>query len=59
MKVNKKLLHQHLICNTGKVVTLKDITNVQTEIHQSSDSNNLDILVQCLKDIYGGYVTIA
>ena len=35
--------------STGKVVTLKDITNVQTKIHQSSDSNNLDTLVQCLK----------
>ena len=59
MKVIKKLFQQHLICSTGKVVTLKDITNVETEIHQSSDSNNLDIIVQCLKDIYGRYVTIA
>lgn len=40
--------------STEKVVTLKDIKNVQTEIHQSSDSNNnLDTLVQCLKDLEG------
>ena len=42
-----------MICSTGKVVTLKDITNIQTEIHQGSDSNNLDTLVQCLKDMEG------
>ena len=33
--------------------SLKDITNVQTEIHQGSDNNNLDTLVQCLKDMEG------
>ena len=49
MKVNKKVLQQRLTRSTGKVVTLKDITNIQTEIRQSSDSNNLDTLVQSLK----------
>ena len=53
INVNKKLLRQHLTISTGKVVTLKDITNVQTEIHQSSDSNNLNTLLQCFKDIEG------
>ena len=44
MKVNKKLLYQHLTSSTGKVIIL----NVQTDIHQSSDSNNLETLVQWL-----------
>ena len=58
MKVNKKLPQQHLTRSTVKVVTLKDITNVQTQIHQSSDSNNLDTLVPMLKR-HGRYITIA
>ena len=44
MKVNKKLLYQHLTSSMGKVIIL----NVQTDIHQSFDSNNLDTLVQWL-----------
>ena len=32
VKVNKKLLQQHLSSTTGKVVTLKDIANIQSEV---------------------------
>ena len=53
IEVNKKLLQQYLKSNSGNVVTLKIMTEVQTEIHQSSDSNNLEILLQCLKGIEG------
>ena len=53
MKVNKKLLQEHLKISTGKVATIKYMTNVQTEIHQTSNSNNLETLVQCLKDMEG------
>ena len=53
MKVNKQVLQQYLKSNTRKVVTLKFMTKVKTEIHQSSDSNNLNTLVQCLKDMEG------
>ena len=53
IKVNKQLLQQYLKSSTRKVVTLKVMTNVQTEIHQRSDSSNLKTLVQCLKDMEG------
>ena len=53
IKVNKQLLQQYLKSNTGKVVILKVMTNIQTEIHQRSNSNNLETLVQCLKDMEG------
>ena len=32
MKVNKKLLQQHLTVTAGKVVTLKEISNIQTAL---------------------------
>ena len=53
MKVNKKLLQQHLSSDNGKVVTLKDISNVQTEINAKSDGNNLDFLVNHLRQTEG------
>lgn len=53
MKVNKKLLQQHLSQKTGKVVILKDLTNLQTEIGLKSNGNNLDALVTRLKAIDG------
>ena len=38
---------------TGKVVTLKAVTNVQTKVHQFSDRNNLEASVQRLRHIDG------
>ena len=52
MKVNKKLLQQHLSETTGKVVTLKDITNIQTELSKP-DENNLESVVNTLRKIEG------
>ena len=46
MKVNKKLLQQHLSVTVGKVVTLKDISNIQTGLVSKEDGNNLDVLVK-------------
>ena len=53
MKVNKKLLQQHLSDTTGKVVTLKDISNVQTSINSHTDRNNIEALVARLQAIKG------
>ena len=53
MKVNTKLLQQHLGDATGKVVTLKDVRNMQTSIHTQSDKNNLEALVNRLRQIHG------
>ena len=56
LNVNKKLLQQHLWKATGKVVTLKDLTNVQTGLHNSHfEGNNLEKLVAWLKSIDGEY----
>ena len=53
LKVDKKLLQQHLSDQTGKVVTLKDISNVQTGVRESSDKNNLEALTARLRSIAG------
>ena len=55
MKVNKKLLQQHLSLTAGKVVTLKDISNIQTGLVSKEDGNNLDALVKTLRDMSGHY----
>ena len=51
MKVNKKLLQRHLSETTGKVVTLKDISNVQTSITTPDDS--VEAVVDALRKIEG------
>ena len=50
LKVNKKLLQEHLGSTTGKVVTLKDISNLQSQL---PTKNNLDTLVTRLRSIEG------
>ena len=50
LKVNKKLLQQHLRTTTGKVVTLKDISNIQSEVNADC---NLDALVTRLRESEG------
>jgi len=56
LKVNKKLLQEHLSCTSGKVVTLKDISNIQSELGAKSSGNNLDDLLTCLRGIEGLYL---
>ena len=55
MKVNKKLLQQHLSSSTGKVVTLRDLTNVQAELNNGNSGNDLDALVMRLRQLEGSY----
>ena len=50
--MNKKLLQQHLSESSGKVVTLKDISNISTEVHKLS-SQSLEDVVTKLKEIKG------
>ena len=49
MKVNKKLLQQHLTSSTGKAATLRKLTNMLAELNISSSGNDFDILVMCLR----------
>lgn len=53
MKVDKKLLQQHLNDKTGQIVTLKDISNIQTKIREASDKNNLEALTAKLRSMNG------
>ena len=41
MKVNKKLLQQHLSMTSQKVVT-KDISNIHTAVNKSTAGNDLE-----------------
>lgn len=49
--MNKKLLQHHLSSTTGKVVTLKDISNIQSEVNATD--GDLDVLVTWLRESEG------
>ena len=52
MKVNKKLLQQHLSVTAEKVITVKDISNIQqTGLVSKEDGNNLNALVKKLRNV--------
>lgn len=53
MKANKKLVQDQLSTETGKVILLKDISNIATAAKQGRSRNNLNTTVQSLKDNYG------
>ena len=53
LKVNKKLLQQHVSGSARKVITLKDISNIQGRLHEKSERNDLDVLLQKLKSVEG------
>ena len=53
MQVNKKLLQQHLSEKTGKIVTLKDISNIQSRMNSGGERNDIDCLVTRLRAITG------
>ena len=49
LKVNKKLLRDHVSNKTGKIVTLKDIANVQTAVRGNKSRNDLKSVVEMLQ----------
>ena len=51
LKVNKKLLQQHLTMESGHVVTLKDIHNISSS--SKVDSNELTVAIEELKRAQG------
>lgn len=57
LKVNKKLLQQHLSEPTGKVVTLKDFTNMQTS-SQNAKKSGVEELDARLRAIDGGFYCV-
>ena len=50
MKVNKKLFQKHLTVTAVKVVTLKDISSIQTALVSKKDGNSI---VKKLRDMSG------
>ena len=53
LKVNKKLLQQYISECTQKVVTLKDISNIQTGLRSKKDKNDISTVVSKLKAMEG------
>ena len=60
MNVNKKLLQQKLVEETGNVVLLKDLTNIASAGKHGRSRNDLDATVNTLMLRYGesGIVTL-
>ena len=53
MKANKKLVHNHLMRDTGKVVLLKDLHNIAAEKHRHR--NSLTDLISQMKKSPGNH----
>lgn len=51
MQINKKLLKDKLQKDTGKIILLKDLSNIASEFKGSP--NSLDETVKRLQDVYG------
>lgn len=59
MDANKKKVQQQLIEETGKVILLKDLSNLCAANSSSKTStNDLDSTVQYLMDEYGVFISI-
>ena len=53
MKANKKFIQQQLTEETGKIILLKDLTNISTSMKEGKSRNDLDKSIGTLKDKYG------
>lgn len=53
MKVNKTMLQQQLSVESGRVVTLRDLTNLTVKMKQSMSHNDLVHVVELLEKNYG------
>ena len=46
MKANKKMVQRKLTQETGKIILLKDLTNISTSMRQTDTQNDLDATVK-------------
>ena len=53
MKVNKKMLQQQISIKSGRIVTLRDLTNLTVKMKQSMSRNDLVHVAELLKKDYG------
>ncbi len=58
IKVNKKMLQDTLVKETGKIITLKDLTNINSMMKQEKSRNNLDECIQKLTKSYGKFIHV-
>ena len=58
LKANKKLLQQKLSVERGKIVTLKDISNLVARINAAEERNDLQNTINNLQNQYGNFQEI-
>ena len=51
-----KMIQSQLSQETGKVILLKDLTNIAAEAKQGSSRNSVDAVIHNLMEKYGMYV---
>ena len=59
LKANSKLIQQKIQMETGKRITLKDISNLKAEVKKSLKSNSMEEIVPFLKKQTGATVEVA
>ena len=57
MKANKKIVQQYLLQETGKLILLRDITNIAVSVKMLESKNDLDATVGMLMNKYGKLTT--
>ena len=55
LKVNKKLLQQKLLNESGKIVTLKNISSLVTRINAAEKRNDLQNQINNFQNQYGKF----
>lgn len=53
MGANKKLIREKLVEESGKVVLLKDLSNIRCNARKGNSRNDLDTTVESLMEKYG------
>ena len=53
MRANKKLIQQELCQETGKIVLLKDLSNISSDSRKGKSRNDIDQVVKTLMEKYG------
>ena len=53
LKANKKLIQDKLASTTGKVVLLKDLTNISSRMKSADTRNDMQESIRRLTEVYG------
>ena len=56
LRANKKLIRQQLTQVSGKIVLLKDISNIASQAKEGKSRNDLTAVVKDLIEQYGKYI---